>query len=239
MRADSSVRLLLLAASLLGTCKAHLKAGCKVETLRACGEDYVPYLKGPRIPESAKQLGHACTRVKRQVPCALQFHNNCTRGLTQAAALVTVEAFAETLEAVCTTDSGLNKAYLRGVKCMNTVGDKLHACFRNLKSAVQRAVSKAPVKQAVSYICCSYHSVVDCIAKTLAPCESVAAKAFLLGIAERVMGKTLHTACGHSEKGSNTCKALPALPRLGPKEPKSDSLIELLIQAAATVGRKS
>ncbi|KAH7942361.1 hypothetical protein HPB49_023451 [Dermacentor silvarum] len=229
---------LLLPATLLGTCKAHLKSGCKIETLRNCGEDYVPYLKTQRMSDTPQQLAKECAKYKRQIACALHFHHDCTRGRSQAAALATIAALGENMEAVCTPGSGPNKDYLRGVKCMNYVGDKLHTCFANLKSAVQRAVFKAPAKEALHYTCCAYHDVTECISQTLAPCHRVGATEFLVGIMERVVGTALRPACATHTKGSDACKALKPLAQLGAKDFVVDSLIELLAEAGSTIGRR-
>nr|XP_037275347.1 uncharacterized protein LOC119168001 [Rhipicephalus microplus] len=149
----------LLSASILGTCRAHLKSGCKIEALRTCGEEFVPYLNTRRMPETPQELATECEKYKKQIACTLHFHHECTRGRSQSVALATVAALGENIEAVCTPGSGPNKAYLTGVKCMNHAGDKLHACFDNLKSAVLRAVFKAPAKEAIHYTCCAYHNV--------------------------------------------------------------------------------
>ncbi|KAH6925057.1 hypothetical protein HPB50_000217 [Hyalomma asiaticum] len=218
--------------------RAHLKSGCKIETLRTCGEEYVPYLKTQRMPETPEQLAKDCTKFKRQIACALHFHHDCTRGRSQGAALATVAALGENMEAVCTPGSGANTAYLAGVKCMNFVGDKLHSCFTNLKSAVQQAVFKAPAKEAIHYTCCAYHDVTECISKALAPCHRVGSKDFLLGIMERVVGTGLRAACAVHTEGSDACKALKPLQQLGVKDVPVDSLIELLAEAASTIGRR-
>ncbi|XP_037499979.1 uncharacterized protein LOC119373994 [Rhipicephalus sanguineus] len=228
----------LLSATLLGTCRAHLKSGCKIETLRTCGEEYVPYLMTQRMPETPQELAKECAKYKQQIACTLHFHHDCTRGRSQSAALATVAALGENMEAVCTPGSGPNKAYLTGVKCMNYAGDKLHTCFTNLNSAVLRAVFKAPAKAAIHYTCCAYHNVTECIAKTLAPCHRVGAKDFLLGVLERVVGTGLRAACAVHTKGSDACKALKPLPQLGAKDVAVDSLIELLAEAASTIGRR-
>ncbi|XP_049526790.1 uncharacterized protein LOC119459571 isoform X1 [Dermacentor silvarum] len=181
---------------------------------------------------------HFARKYKRQIACALHFHHDCTRGRSQAAALATIAALGENMEAVCTPGSGPNKDYLRGVKCMNYVGDKLHTCFANLKSAVQRAVFKAPAKEALHYTCCAYHDVTECISQTLAPCHRVGATEFLVGIMERVVGTALRPACATHTKGSDACKALKPLAQLGAKDFVVDSLIELLAEAGSTIGRR-
>lgn len=228
----------LLSASILGTCQAHLKSGCKIEALRTCGEEFVPYLNTRRMPETPQELATECEQYKKQIACTLHFHHECTRGRSQSVALATVAALGENIEAVCTPGSGPNKAYLTGVKCMNHAGDKLHACFDSLKSAVLRAVFKAPAKEAIHYTCCAYHNVTECVSQTLATCHHVGAKEFLLGAMERVVGTGLRAACAVHTKGSDACKALKPLPQLGDKEVAVDSLIELLAEAASTIGRR-
>ncbi|KAH7972379.1 hypothetical protein HPB52_011542 [Rhipicephalus sanguineus] len=43
-----------------GASQAYLKAGCKLETLRACGNDYTPYANGPHLHESGQEFDEGC-----------------------------------------------------------------------------------------------------------------------------------------------------------------------------------
>ncbi|KAL3210751.1 hypothetical protein MRX96_036900 [Rhipicephalus microplus] len=209
--------LVLLAAPLLGTCQLQLSDGCKVETLRACGEDFIPYSKGPYLHESGTELDEGCKRDKVQIPCTLNFINECTEGLSKAAALVAVKALEENIEAVCNVGSDPYKEFQRGIK----------------------PSSKGSVKETVHYTCCSYHDTLDCISSALDPCESVGSKDFMIGVIEQMFGETLNLVCGRYTKGSDNCKSLPQLPPLDAKDRRIGNMVEVLLEAAGTIGRKN
>ncbi|XP_037501399.1 uncharacterized protein LOC119375291 [Rhipicephalus sanguineus] len=107
MAVDRGINVLnvLLAASLIGASQAYLKAGCKLETLRACGNDYTPYANGPHLHESGQEFDEGCKRDSVQVPCTLKFVKDCTEGVARAAALVAVKALQENIEAICVVGS--------------------------------------------------------------------------------------------------------------------------------------
>ncbi|KAH7972376.1 uncharacterized protein LOC119375484 [Rhipicephalus sanguineus] len=231
--------LVLLAAPLLGTCQLQLSDGCKVETLRACGEDFIPYTKGPHLHESGAEFDEGCKRDKVQIPCTLNFINQCTGGLSRAAALVAVKALEENIEAVCNVDSDPYKEYQRGIKCMNSHGAGIHKCIKGFHNTLEQAIIKGPAKETIHYTCCSYYNTLDCIAKTLEPCESVGSKDFMVGVIEQMFGETLNLVCGSYTKGSQSCESLPQLSQLGAKDRRIGSIVELLLEAAGTIGRKN
>ncbi|KAL1428760.1 hypothetical protein MTO96_016892 [Rhipicephalus appendiculatus] len=230
--------LVLLAAPLLGTCQLQLSDGCKVETLRACGEDFIPYTKGPHLHESGTEFDEGCKRDKLQIPCTLDFINQCTEGLSKAAALVAVKALEENIEAVCNVDSDPYNEFQRGIKCMNSHGAEIHKCIKGFHDTLERAIMKGPVKETVHYTCCSYHDTLDCISNALTPCESVGSKDFMIGVIEQMFGETLNLVCGRYTKGSENCQSLPQLPQLDAKDRRIDNMVELLLEAAGTIGRK-
>nr|XP_037275350.1 uncharacterized protein LOC119168003 [Rhipicephalus microplus] len=231
--------LVLLAAPLLGTCQLQLSDGCKVETLRACGEDFIPYSKGPYLHESGTELDEGCKRDKVQIPCTLNFINECTEGLSKAAALVAVKALEENIEAVCNVGSDPYKEFQRGIKCMNSHGVQIHKCIKGFHDTVERAIIKGSVKETVHYTCCSYHDTLDCISSALDPCESVGSKDFMIGVIEQMFGETLNLVCGRYTKGSDNCKSLPQLPPLDAKDRRIGNMVEVLLEAAGTIGRKN
>ncbi|XP_072145445.1 uncharacterized protein [Dermacentor andersoni] len=237
--ARGSSLLIFLAAPMLGTCQLKLNGGCKVETLRACGEDYIPYTKSPRLHESGDEFDEGCKRDKLQIPCTLKFITDCTEGLSRAAALVAVEALEENVEAICNVGSDPYKEYQRGIKCMNGHGEKIHKCFKGFQSRLERAIVKGPGNEVIHYACCSHHETIDCVSNALASCESVGSKDFMLGVIEQMFGETLDLVCGSYTKGSAGCRALPKLPELGNKDRRIGNLIELLLEAAGRVGSKS
>ncbi|XP_049526795.1 uncharacterized protein LOC125946800 [Dermacentor silvarum] len=150
---------LFLAISLIGASQAYLKAGCKIDTLRACGSDYVPYGKGPHLHESGEEFEEGCKRDRIQLPCTLQFIKNCTEGLARATALVAVQALEENIEAICVVGSEAYKNYQRGIKCMNSHGDKMHKCLGGFHDILEQAVIKGPTKEVIPHTCCSYHDL--------------------------------------------------------------------------------
>lgn len=231
--------LVLVTVPLLGKCELRLNAGCKIETLRACGDDYVPYKKGPHLHESGQEFDEGCKKDKTQIPCTLKFINDCTDGLPKAASLVAIKALEENIEAVCNVGSDPYKNYQRGIKCMNSHGDKLHKCVKNFLTILERAIVKAPAKDVIHYTCCSYHDTVDCLSNSLTPCESVGSKDFMVRVVEEMFGETLNLVCGSYTKGSPNCKSLPQLPRLGAKDRRVNNIVELLLEAAGTLGRKN
>ncbi|KAL1428759.1 hypothetical protein MTO96_016891 [Rhipicephalus appendiculatus] len=240
MAASLGISLLFfLAVPLLGKCELKLNPGCKVETLRACGDDFIPYKKGPHLHESGQEFDEGCKKDKTQLPCTIKFINDCTDGLSKAAALVAVKALEENVEAACAVGSDAYNKYQKGIKCMNSQGAKLHKCISNFKGILERAVVKAPPKDVIHYTCCSYSETVDCLSDALAPCKSVGAQDYMVGIVEEMFGETLNLVCGRYKKGSAECKSLPQLPRLGAKDRRLDNIVEILLEAAGTLGRKN
>lgn len=230
---------LLLSPALLGLCQAQLKDGCKMETLRACGDDYVPYSKQTRLHESGQEFTDGCAKDTLQVGCTLKFIDECLRGLPQAAAQLAVEAIEESIEAVCIVGSEPYNEYQKNVKCMNSVGAKLHICSKDIHGNLERALAKAPPEDIIAYACCAYHNTTECLSKALTPCERSGGKDFLLNVMEQILGGTLDLICGSYTRGSDDCKALPSLPPLGPKDPRMENFVELVIGIATTLGRKS
>ncbi|KAH7940633.1 hypothetical protein HPB49_002664 [Dermacentor silvarum] len=164
---QAAVGFAFLTVLVIGTHQVELKAGCKIETLRACGDDYVPY------------------------------------------------------------------AYRKAVGCMNSVGTKINACLKGFHSLVQRAVVKAQAKHVIGHACCSYHDALDCLRNALTPCDSAGSIEFATGLLGKVFGETLHLVCGEHTEGSEACKTLPEVPKLGPRDRKIDNYVELLVEVAS------
>ncbi|XP_037501590.1 uncharacterized protein LOC125756125 [Rhipicephalus sanguineus] len=227
------------AVPLLGKCELTLQPGCKVETLRACGDDYIPYKNDPHLHESGQEFEEGCKKDKVQIPCTLKFINDCTIGLSKAAALVAVKALEENIEAACSVGSEAYNNYQKIIKCMNSQGAKLHKCMNDFQGILERAVVKAPTKDIIHYTCCYYAQTVDCLYNALAPCKRVGAQDYMVKIAEDMFGETLNLVCGRYKKGSAECKSLPPLPRLGAKDRRLNNVVEILLEAAGTLGRKN
>ncbi|KAL3195660.1 hypothetical protein MRX96_001788 [Rhipicephalus microplus] len=65
---NAALPLVLVATSLLGLCWAEpiqLKEGCKVETLRACGDTYLPYWKTTRLEVSGGTVAEKLPDIQR------------------------------------------------------------------------------------------------------------------------------------------------------------------------------
>ncbi|KAH7942356.1 hypothetical protein HPB49_023336 [Dermacentor silvarum] len=231
--------LIFLVTPLLGSSQLQLNAGCKVETLHACGEDYIPFTKGPHLHESGKELEDGCKRDKVQILCALNFINDCTEGLSRATALVAVKALEENIEAICNVGSDPYKKYQRDIKCLNAHGEKIHKCIKGFHNFLERVIVKGPAEEVIHYTCCSYQDTLDCIGDALASCETVGSKDFMIGVIEQMFGETLNLVCGRFTKGSEGCRTLPQLPELGAKDRRIDNLVEVLLEAAGSLGRKS
>lgn len=238
MAVTSIVGLVVLAA-LFGASQAQLKAGCKIETLRACGDDFIVYAKGTHLNEPGQKFTEDCALHKKQIACAIKFVNECLEHAPKAAGVVLANTVKSTIEGVCTEGSEKNKEYLASVKCMNSVGAKIHACVRGFHSSSERAIVKGPRDQVIHHACCAYHNGLDCIAKALAPCDSVGGKDFIVGIIETAFGSALDLLCGSHTKGSAECKALPTLPAPGPNDRRITNIVELLTEVAASIHRKN
>ncbi|XP_075554774.1 uncharacterized protein LOC142587554 [Dermacentor variabilis] len=231
--------LALLAASLMSTCWAQLKPGCKADTLRACGDDFLPYGKTTHLEVSGAPFAKNCELYIRQLECNKQFARECIQGIPRAAALLALEAFQDNVDATCTVGSKPYEAFQKAIGCANSVGAKINACLNGLHGNLEKAVVKAPGKNTIDYACCSYGELVDCLESVLAPCEDVGAKELTLNLVEQVFGETLSLVCGNYGRGSEGCKVLPKLPALGPKDPKFDGYVELVIEIANSISRRS
>ncbi|KAH6925060.1 hypothetical protein HPB50_000220 [Hyalomma asiaticum] len=150
-----------------------------------------------------------------------------------------MKALEENIEAICIVGSDPYKDYQRGIKCMNSHGGEIHKCVKGFHNTLERAILKGPAQETIHYTCCSYHDAVDCIANALTPCESVGSKDFMIGVIEQMFGETLNLVCGRYTKGSQNCRSLPQLPQLGAKDRRIGNLVELLLEAASTLGRKN
>lgn len=232
MRPKDAFGFVFLAASLTGGCWAQLKAGCKVEALRTCGDDYVPYGYRTYLPTAGKEFEEECAKHKGQIACSLQFTDDCLGGLSKTAGVLAITSVQGIFNDICTVGSEPYKEYQKFVPCMNSAGSKLNACFQDLKSSVQKAVAKAPAKEVLPHTCCAYGEMMDCISQALGPC--VGGKDFLLGIFEHAFGKVLGLVCGEHTRGSEACTALSKLPSLQPKDRQIDNYLELLADVAAT-----
>lgn len=231
----------LVATSLLGLCWAEpiqLKQGCKVETLRACGDTYLPYWKTTRLEVSGEPLRKNCQIYREQIECSRNFTRECAVGVPRAAALLGLEAFQDNVDATCTVGTKSYEEYQKAIGCMNSVGAKLNGCFRGLHDNLEKALVKAPTKDTINYSCCSYAEMVDCFERVLTPCEDVGGKQLTLTLVEQVFGETLSLVCGSYKRGSESCRSLPELPALGPNDPKYDGFVELVLEIASTFGRK-
>lgn len=230
--------LLVFVTSLSGTSQGALKPGCKIETLRACGDDFIPYSKHPHLHDFGKEFSDGCAKDKVQLPCTVNFINECVDGLPRAVALVAVKALEENIEATCIVGSETHKNYEKAIGCMNSVGDKVHKCISGYQGTLERAVVKAPKKEVVPYACCHYDDMADCLSTALAPCEEVGGKKIIFDVLEEAFGETLTLVCGSYTKGSESCKQLPALPRLSAKDRRIPNFVELLIELARIIGKK-
>lgn len=232
---------LVFVTLLSGTCQGELqlKPGCKVETLRACGDDFIPYNKHPHLHDFGKEFSDGCAKDRVQIPCTLNFINECVEGLPRAVALVAVKALEESIEATCIVGSEAHKNYEKAIGCMNSAGDKLHKCVGGYRSALERAVVKTSKKEVVHYACCRYDDMLDCLSSALAPCEDVGGKKIIYDVLDQAFGETLGLVCGSYTKNSEGCKKLPALPRLSANDRRIPNLVELLIELAGIIGKKN
>ncbi|XP_050037188.2 uncharacterized protein [Dermacentor andersoni] len=234
-----AVGVMLLVVCFTGGCRAQLKDGCRIETLRECGDDFVPYGKRTELPATGQPFTQKCENEKRQIECSLKFVDDCLKRLPKTATSLALKTLKEDITAICTPGSNLYNDYQKAISCMNTVGTKINACLRGLHGGLERAVVKAPTKEVIHYACCSYGDVEECLGKALTQCERVGAKQLTFGLLQHVFGETLSLVCDDYTKGSQACESLPKLPALGPTDRKVENYIELLIEAASTIGRKN
>lgn len=231
-----AVGIVLVAASLLGVSWAQLKAGCKLETLTACGDDFLPYGKTTSLAVSGPPLMEKCQIYRDQLDCTKNFTRVCTEGVPRAAVLLAMEAFQDHVDAVCTVGTKSYEDYQRSVGCMNSVGVKINGCLNGLHDDLEKAVVKATPKDTIRYTCCSYGGLVDCLENVLVPCEDVGGREFTINLVEQVFGETLSLVCGTYIRGSEACNALPKLPALGAKDRKYDGFVELLLEIVDRIG---
>ncbi|KAL1442765.1 hypothetical protein MTO96_030645 [Rhipicephalus appendiculatus] len=110
--------------------------------------------------------------------------------------------------------------------------------MKGFHDLMERAVVKAPVKDVIHQGCCIYNDLVGCWSKTLAPCERVRAKEFALGILDDIFGEVVHLVCGRYLKSTDACNELPPLPQMEEGDERVGTYIELVMEAAATYGRR-
>ncbi|KAL3195659.1 hypothetical protein MRX96_001787 [Rhipicephalus microplus] len=144
--------------------------------------------------ERRKDTGHAlgdfrgepfvkqCATFKKQLTCSKTFAADCLEGVAKAVATLALETYKESVDEICTTDSKLNEAYHKSIGCLNSVGAKLHSCVNNLQGNLQKAVLKAPKKDLIPHLCCSYGGLLDCAEPALTPCDKVGGKEFMTSL---------------------------------------------------------
>ncbi|KAL1428761.1 hypothetical protein MTO96_016893 [Rhipicephalus appendiculatus] len=196
-----------------------LKDGCTMDGLKECGDDYIPYSKSGLLRMPNVEFSEGCRVVEEQIMCSLEFMKNCTQGPSQAASLVVLQALKENIEDVCAVGSKAYKKYQKSVKCMELVGEGMHRMHERL-----------PRPHGTS--------CVGCWSKTLAPCERVRAKEFALGILDDIFGEVVHLVCGRYLKSTDACNELPPLPQMEEGDERVGTYIELVMEAAATYGRR-
>ncbi|KAL1466548.1 hypothetical protein MTO96_026586 [Rhipicephalus appendiculatus] len=209
-----------------------------METLRRCGDDYVPFGNRVSYPESGKLFTEKCQNELRQIECSLKFVDECLKGVPKTVAFLSLNELKEFAKSTCAVGKKEHEGYRKVIGCMNSIGTKVHACLRVLKEDLQRAVVKAPTKDVIPHVCCSYGVFEDCIHRALAPCKGVGAEEYVTTLLNKVFGSTLELACDEKASDSDACKTLPALSQLGPNDPKAENYVELLILAANTIGHR-
>lgn len=230
--------LVLLLASLIGISHAQLKPECKIEQLRECGSDYVPFVTRTYLHEAGEKFKEACELDHKQITCTLKFVEECLEGLPRVAGQLAIKAMEESYEATCTEGTDQFKLYNNAVKCLNSAGTKLHTCMETLSNTLQRGTSKAPPKEVIHYSCCAYHDALECVEQSLSGCDTDAGREFMTGSMESIFGETLSLVCGQYSRGSAACKQLPALPELESGETKITNVIELAVRVASSLGKK-
>ncbi|KAL3195655.1 hypothetical protein MRX96_001785 [Rhipicephalus microplus] len=229
----------VLAASIIDLGQSQEKLDCNIQSLRACGEDYVPYGHGPHLEHTGSLFTKQCETYKQQLDCSMTYTRECAHGVTRAAVLLALEAFQDNVDAICINGSKQYDAYQNFVGCLNSVGRKINACFTILRTNMQKAIVKAPANDVVHYACCSYADLIDCLDPVLTPCEEDGGKEFTVSLLEQVFGEMLSLVCGNYQRGSQSCKALPKLPSPGPTDRKIEGYLELLLEIGKTLTRKN
>nr|XP_037274737.1 uncharacterized protein LOC119167367 [Rhipicephalus microplus] len=231
------VALALLVACFVGTCHAQLKPECKIEQLRECGSDYVPFVTRSYLHEAKDKFDDACKLDAKQIACTLKFIEECLEGLPRVSAQLAIKAMEESYEATCTEGTDQNKLYYNAVKCLNSAGPQLYKCMGSLSDLLQRGTKSAPPKEVIHYACCGYHDALQCVEDSVSSCETEHGKEFMTGSMESIFGETLSLVCGQYSRGSAACKKLPVLPELAADETKITNVIELAVRVASSLGK--
>lgn len=228
---------LLLASVTLGLARAQVKSGCKIQTLRDCGSDYVVYANTTRLAEAGDEFNSNCKLYLNQIACSLKFADDCLENLPKVVTTLAMKAAEEDFEAACTEGNERNELYKASIKCMNSVGAKLNSCIGGLYNGLQTAVASAPREDIVYYSCCSYHSTVECAEAALSNCSEPDSPAieYITNVMERIFGQVLGLVCGAYSRGSNSCKELPQLPPLAADALRTSSLVELAVDIAISL----
>ncbi|KAL1419552.1 hypothetical protein MTO96_025293 [Rhipicephalus appendiculatus] len=228
-RKNVAVGIALVAVSIIGVCHAKLKDGCKLERLRACGDDYLPFGKRSRIATSGEPFVKQCRTYKEQILCSRNFVNDCLDDVFKDAAILALDSYKESIDEICTTGSRLYKGTCQAKLKDGCKLETLVACGEDyfpFRKGTHLATSGEPfVKQ-----CASYGGLLDCAEPALTPCEKVGGKEFMINLVDKVLGEVLAPLCKNYKRGSQSCKALPTLPALGPHDRKFRSFIELIIE---------
>ncbi|KAH8028615.1 hypothetical protein HPB51_017833 [Rhipicephalus microplus] len=126
------------------------------------------------------------------------------------------------------------------VEQINCSLDFMKSCTQQAPQAAALVVLQA-LKENIEDVCTvgSKAYKIGCWSTTLAPCERVQGKEFALGILDDIFGEVVHLVCGRYIKTTDACKELPPLPQLGKGDQRLGTYIELVMEVAATYGRKN
>ncbi|KAL1466542.1 hypothetical protein MTO96_026580 [Rhipicephalus appendiculatus] len=123
-----------------------------METLRRCGDDYIPFGNGISFPESGKLFTDR--DELRQIECGLKFVDDCLKGVPKTAAFLTLNSIKEYTESVCAVGTErIRSSYGTAEDCVHQV---LAPCKEVGADEYATAVLKQVFGRTLELVCDKY-----------------------------------------------------------------------------------
>ncbi|XP_077523697.1 uncharacterized protein LOC144134725 [Amblyomma americanum] len=210
------------------------KTGCDRDTLEKCSASLFFFASGPRIPMGAKDLAAACTAEEKDIQCLEDYTKNCLDGITKGMVQLILDGITTINLEKCTTTHPQHGNYLNYVVCMNTVGDKIHHCNKNITAVLETSSEVAENKHKIGYACCTFTTYRQCVVNSIRGTCSEDHIKYAEGIVQQYAGDILDAVCTRYRPDGDGCQSLPVIHPVD--KPKTKSLLPPLSEILKSFG---
>ncbi|KAK8770832.1 hypothetical protein V5799_012703 [Amblyomma americanum] len=143
----------------------------------------------------AKDLAAACTAEEKDIQCLEDYTKNCLDGITKGMVQLILDGITTINLEKCTTTHPQHGNYLNYVVCMNTVGDKIHHCNKNITAVLETSSEVAENKHKIGYACCTFTTYRQCVVNSIRGTCSEDHIKYAEGIVQQYAGDILDAVC--------------------------------------------